>query len=124
MARLGEWRTVPRPLSFQRFLTTSDTYDRAGLVMILSTLANHWYSGRPFPEHSKGFDFLDELRKSAPEYRALAQAGFWRKVRKRDVTAAASTFWFSMLLLPRWRDRLYVLTPPPITWRLEHRKLT
>jgi glycosyltransferase involved in cell wall biosynthesis len=124
VARLGEWRTVPRPLSFQRFLTTSDTYDRAGLVMILSTLANHWYSGRPFPEHSKGFDFLDELRKSAPEYRALAQAGFWRKVRKRDVTAAASTFWFSMLLLPRWRDRLYVLTPPPITWRLEHRKLT
>jgi glycosyltransferase involved in cell wall biosynthesis len=122
VARLGEWSTIPRPLSFQRFLPTSGTYDRAGLVMILSTLANHWYSGRPFPQYSKGFDFLEELGRHASDYRALAQAGFWNKVRKRDLTAAASIFWFSMLLLPRWRDRLYLLTPPPITWRLEHRR--
>jgi glycosyltransferase involved in cell wall biosynthesis len=123
VARLGEWRTVPRALSFQRFLPASGTYDRAGLVMILSTLANHWYSGRPFQENSTGFDFLDELPKYAPEYRTLAQAGFWGKLYKRDLTAAASILEFSMLLLPRWRDRLYVLTPPQITWRLEHRRL-
>ena len=124
VARLGEWRTIPRPLSFQRFLPTSDTYDRAGIVMILSTLANHWYSGRPFREYSRGFEFRDELRRCAGQYRALVQAAFWDKVRKRDVTAATSIFWFSMLLIPRWRDRLYVLTPPQITWRLEHRRLT
>lgn len=122
VARLGEWRTIPRPLSFQRFLPTSGTYDRAGVVMILSTLANNWYSGRPLREHSRGFDFLANLPDYAPEYRALAQAGFWGKVRKRDLTAAASICWFSMLLLPRWRDRFYVLTPPPITWRLERRR--
>ena len=123
VARLGEWRTVPLPLSFQRFLPTSGTYDRAGLVMILSTLANHWFSGRPLLEHSRGFDFLDELQKYAPKYRALAQVGFWANVRRRDLTAAASILEFSMLLLPRWRDRLYVLTPPQITWRVEHRRL-
>lgn len=123
VARLGEWRTIPRPLSFQRVLPTSGTYDRASLGMILSTLANHWYSGRPLREHSGGFDFLDDLPKYAPHYRALAQAGFWGKLCKRDLTAAASIVWFSMLLLPRWRDRLYMLAPPQITWRLEHRRL-
>lgn len=123
VARLGEWRTVPRPLSFQRFLPTSGTSDRAGLVMILSTLANHWYSGRPLREYSRGLDFLEHLPKYAPQYRALAQAGLWGKLRKRDLTAAASIFWFAMLLLPRWRDRLYVLTPPQISWRLGHRRI-
>ena len=123
VARLGEWRTVPRPLSFQRFLPTSGTYDRAGIVMIFATLANNWYSGRPFREYSKGFDFLEDLQKYAPQYRALAQAAFWRKVRKRDVPAAMSIFLFAMLLLPRWRDRMYALTPPQITWRLEHHKI-
>lgn len=123
VARLGEWRTVPRPLSFQRFLPMSGTYDRAGIVMIFATLANHWYSGRPFREHSKGFDFRGDLLGCAPQYRALAQAALWDKLRKRDGTAASSIFWFSMLLLPRWRDRLYVLMPPQITWRVEHRAL-
>lgn len=122
VARLGEWCTIRRPLSFQRSLPTGDTTDRAGLVMILSTLANHWYSGRPLRERTRGFEFREELRTYAPEYRALAQAGFWGKVRKVDATGVASILWFSMLLLPRWRDRLYVLTPPQITWRLEHRR--
>jgi glycosyltransferase involved in cell wall biosynthesis len=121
-ARLGEWRTIRRPLSFQRFLPTSGTNDRAGLVMILSTLASHWYSGRPLREPTRGFDFLDDLPDYAPAYRVLAQAGFWGKVRKCDFTAAATIFWFSLLLLPRWRDRLYVLAPPPITWRVERRR--
>jgi glycosyltransferase involved in cell wall biosynthesis len=118
VARIGEWQTVARPLSFQRFLASSGTYDRAGLVMILATLANHWYSGRPLETPTTGFDFLTELRKYGPEYRALAQGGFWSKLRRADLTGAAAVFWFSMLLLPRWRDRLYVLTPPRVAARL------
>jgi hypothetical protein len=122
VARLGEWQTIPRALSFQRVLPTSGTYDRAGLTMILATLGGHWYSGRPLREPTKGFDFLAELRKYNLAYRALARAGFWAGLRRGDLTAAASVLWFSMLLLPRWRDRLYVLAPPRLTARLLPRR--
>jgi hypothetical protein len=118
VARLGEWQTIPRPLSFQRVLPTSGTYDRAGLAMILATLANHWYSGRPLQGPTRGFDFIADLCTYGPEYRALAQAGFWNKLRRADLTGAASVLWFSMLLLPRWRDRLYLLAPPRLTAKL------
>jgi hypothetical protein len=122
LARLGEWQTIPRPLGFQRVLATSGTYDRAALVMILSTLANHWYSGRPLKGSTEGFEFLGELRKYGSEYRALAQGGFWNSLRRHDLTGAASVLWFSMLLLPRWQDRFYVLTPPQVTARVARRR--
>lgn len=118
VARLGEWRTIARPLSFQRFLPTSGTSDRAALVMILATLAAHWYSGRPLRLQTKGFEFLGELEKYGQDYRSIAQGGFWGRLRRADVKGAASVLWFSLLLLPRWRDRLYVLTPSKITSRL------
>lgn len=118
IARLGEWKTIPKPLSFQRFLPTSGTYDRAGLVMILATLVNQWYAGRPLQTPTKGFEFLAELRRYGPEYRALAQGGFWASLRRADLSRAALVLRFSRLLLPRRRDRLYVLSPPQITSRL------
>ncbi len=89
VARLGEWETIARPLSFQRFLPTSGTYDRAGLVMILATLTNQWYSGRPLQGPTRDFEFLAELGRYGPEYRALAQRGFWVKLRGADVRGAA-----------------------------------
>lgn len=118
VARLGEWHTIQEPLSFQRCLPTSGTHDRAAFVMILATLVGHWYSGRPLQAQTTGFEFVTELQKYGFEYRALAQGGFWSRLRGGDRTGAASVLRFSVLLLPRWRDRLYVLTPPTVTSRL------
>jgi glycosyltransferase involved in cell wall biosynthesis len=118
VARLGEWHTIPRALSCQRFLLGSDTTDPAGMVMILSTLAGHWYSGRPLQERSRGFEFVDELSNYGAEYRALAQAGLWSSLRRGRTAEARTVLRFGMLLLPRWRDRLHVLAPPQLTWRL------
>lgn len=118
VARLGEWFTIAKPLSFQRVLPSSGTSDRAGLVMVLATLVNHWYSGRPLRAPTGGFGFLDQLRDCGPDYRALLRAGFWGKLRSADITGAALTSWFGMLLLPRLRDRLYVLVPPRLAARL------
>lgn len=123
VARLGDWQTIPRALSCQRFLPTSDSGDPASVVMILATLVNHWYSGRPLRERTRGFAFLDELRKYTPENRRLAQSAIWGCVRRRELRGAGSALWLSMLLLPRWRDRIFALTPPPVAWRIEHGRL-
>jgi glycosyltransferase involved in cell wall biosynthesis len=118
VARLGEWHTLPNALSCQRVLPTADTTDPAGMVMILSTLVNHWYSGRPLRDRTRGFEFVPELRKYAQENRRLAQWAIWSSLRRGQFRGAGSALWLSMLLLPRWRDRLYAAVPPPITWRV------
>jgi glycosyltransferase involved in cell wall biosynthesis len=123
VARLGEWHTVPRALSFQRFIPTADSADPAGMVMILSTLVNHWYSGRPLRERTTGFEFVTQLANYAPEYRQLAQSAIWEALRRRSLQGAGAALWLSMLLLPRVRDRVYAVLPPQLTWRLEHRLL-
>jgi glycosyltransferase involved in cell wall biosynthesis len=123
VARLGEWHTLPDGLSLQRFMPTADTTDPAGMVMIMTTLVNHWYGGRPLRRRTRGFEFVDELPKYAHQNRWLAQAAIWHGVRRRTLRGAGSALWLSMLLLPRWRDRLYALVPPPITWRIEHHLL-
>jgi glycosyltransferase involved in cell wall biosynthesis len=119
VARLGEWHTLPAALSLQRFVPTADTTDPAGLVMIMTTLVNHWYGGRPLRERTSGFDFVRQLPQYASENRWLAQTAIWQGLRRRSPREAGTALWLSMLLLPRWRDRLYALVPPPITWRVE-----
>jgi hypothetical protein len=89
----------------------------------MTTLVNHWYGGRPLRRRTRGFEFVDELPKYAHQNRWLAQAAIWHGVRRRTLRGAGSALWLSMLLLPRWRDRLYALVPPPITWRIEHHLL-
>jgi glycosyltransferase involved in cell wall biosynthesis len=118
IARLGEWHTLPSALSCQRVLPTADTSDPAGMVMILSTLVNHWYSGRPLRDRTRGFEFVPELRKYADENRRLAQLAIWSSLRPGRSGGAGPALWLSMLLLPRWRDRLYAALPPPVTWRV------
>jgi glycosyltransferase involved in cell wall biosynthesis len=118
VARLGEWHTLPRSLSFQRVLPTADSNDPAGLVMILASLVGHWYSGRPLRERTSGLGFLVELRGHAAPYRQLAQSAIWGP--KGPRREASSAFWLAMLVLPRWRDRLYAMLPPQATWRFEH----
>ena len=66
VARLGEWHTIPRALSCQRVLPSGGTRDPAGLTMIMSTLVNHWYSGRPLREHTSGYSFIETLERYRP----------------------------------------------------------
>ena len=117
VARLGPWHTVPRGLSCQRVLAGSGTEDPAAGVMILASLAAHWYGGRPLLTHKNGFDSQQELELSAPAYSGLVQHVFWDALRKRRTLAAGRALWFALLVLPRWRDRIHALAPPPITWR-------
>jgi glycosyltransferase involved in cell wall biosynthesis len=119
VARLGEWHTLPQALSCQRFLPSGGTRDPAGLTMIMSTLVNHWYSGRPLREHTPGYSFLKDLERYRYENRWIAQTAIWSNLRRGRRRGAWIAVWFSMLLLPRWRDRLYALTPVQVTWRLD-----
>jgi glycosyltransferase involved in cell wall biosynthesis len=118
VGRLGEWHTLRRPLSFQRFLPDSDTADAAGMTMIMTTLVSHWYSGRPLTRRTRGFEFIADLRRLGPTYRELAQTAIWDAARRRDARGVASAIWLSLLVLPDARDRLYAFAPPPLTTRL------
>jgi glycosyltransferase involved in cell wall biosynthesis len=121
VARLGEWHTLGEALSCQRALPSGGTGDPAGLTMIMATLVNHWYTGRPLRRHTPGYSFLPELERYRIENRWLAQTAIWSNLRHRRRRGVGTAIWMAMLLLPRWRDRLYALTPVQVTWRLERR---
>jgi glycosyltransferase involved in cell wall biosynthesis len=118
VARLGEWHTLARALSCQRALPAGDTTDPAGMVMILTTLVNHWYGGRPLRARSRGFGFISELNKYRAEYELLGQAAIWAGIKRKDARAVGAALWLSMLLLPRWGGRLRAILPPKLTSRL------
>jgi glycosyltransferase involved in cell wall biosynthesis len=118
VARIGEWHTLSRALSFQRSTATGGTRDPAGLTMIMCTLVNHWYGGRPLRRHTPGYSFVDELARYGAENRWLAQTSIWHNLRRGRVRGASTSVWMAMLLLPRWRDRMFALAPVQLTWRI------
>lgn len=119
VARLGAWHTLPRALSCQRVLPDSGTADPGAGLMILSSLAGHWYGGRPLDKHSSRHDFTPQLARCSRSYVHVAQDAIWDALRKRRLRAAWQALWFALLLLPRWRFRIFAMAPPPITWRLD-----
>jgi glycosyltransferase involved in cell wall biosynthesis len=124
VARFGEWHTLPHALSCQRVLPTGDTTDPAGMAMILATLVNNWYGGRPLRERTHGFSFIHELDRYREPYARLCQSAIWAAIKRKDVRAVETAFVISMLLVPAWRGRLHAVLPPRLTSRLRARRAT
>ncbi|MEJ5299055.1 MAG: glycosyltransferase family A protein [Armatimonadota bacterium] len=120
VARLTEWHLLPQPAVFQRYHAGQDTRTLVtGGLAILAGMVNMWHTGRPLPEASRGLEYLETLVEYARTYRSATQSFFWGAVRRGHFRLARLILLCGYLLLPRLRDRLYVLIPPQITWRWE-----
>ncbi|MGC9261050.1 MAG: glycosyltransferase family 2 protein [Phycisphaerae bacterium] len=123
VARLCEWHTIPERLGFSRQHDTQDMRVGASALKILNGLASVWYGGRPLPHAANSAEIFRELASCAPEYKRLVQRCIWGAVRSGDLRAAQAVRKFGWLLLPRFRDRVYAILPPQITWRFERHVL-
>ncbi len=119
VARLAEWHTLPRPLAFVRLHTVNLTADPVNSLKVLSALVACWHSGRPLPERTSFPDYLAHLVKYGVHYRRMVQEYLWNALRRGQFGLARLILLCGNLLLPRLRDRMYVLIPPQITWRWE-----
>lgn len=119
VARLTEWHTLPQALAFHRLHTSNLTADSTNGLKVLAGLSATWHSGRPLPEPCAFPAYLEMLTTCGPIYRRMAQEYFWGAVRRGHFRLARLILLCGYLLLPRLRDRLYVLIPPQITWRWE-----
>jgi hypothetical protein len=119
VSRLAEWHTLQQPLGFQRLHAFQSTGDWQNGISILAAKVAAWYTGRPAPERQDWKATVAALSKMATEYRPEVQAIFWGNLRAGRIRAACTTFHLAGLLLPRWRDRLYTMLPPQLTWRVE-----
>jgi GT2 family glycosyltransferase len=119
VARLGPWRTLTRALSCQRVLPDSGTEDPGAGLMVLSSLAAHWYGGRPLEGPTSGLEFEPELDLCSSSYVDVTQAVLWDALQRRRFRIAVRALRYARLLLPRWRVRMGALAPPPITWRVD-----
>lgn len=120
VARLTTWHTLPHRLVFTRFHATqmtntapSDELESiAGFISVL-------YTGRPFPDRCNRQEFRNRLQSHGKHYRKIVQGFYWNAVRHRQFRHARRVRCLGRFLLPRWRDRLYSILPPQITWRWE-----
>ena len=119
VARLAEWHTIPRRLGFTRLHAGQTTGDPASVVPILATHVNAWLAGRPRPTREGLAETRRRLAGLGPHYRAVFQSYIWQAIRRRRFGTGRLLLRLSGALLPRRRDRLYTLLPPPITWRFE-----
>jgi hypothetical protein len=92
------------------------------MAMILTTLVNHWYGGRPLREHTRAFGFISDLDQYREDYALLGQSAIWSSVKRKDFRALEVALWLSMLLVPRWRGRLRAILPPTLTSRLSNNR--
>lgn len=119
VSRLCEWHALPDRLTFYRLHgAQSTTRQKSNMISMLSGFVFAWYPGettrrfgqQPVPE---------ALAKFGPTYRFYVQLFFWSAIKSLDFPLALNICMFGYLLLPRWQDKLYALTPPSITWRIE-----
>ena len=119
VARLTEWHTIPLKLGYSRIHGSQNSTDAANGLYILTGKVNAWHAGRPLPHRTKWAETLKALEAYGPVYRQQVQAFFWQALRGGHFRTAAAIKALGALLLPRWRDRVYTLLPPPLTWRFE-----
>ncbi len=119
VARLAEWHTIRRRLGFTRLHGGQNTADASNAVYILSGQINAWLAGRPMPGRAGLDDATKELARYGPVYRGAIQSYLWSALKNRQWRVARTIRRQAGLLLPRLRDRLYVLVPPGVTWRVE-----
>lgn len=119
VARMTEWRTIPRRLGFTRVHPTQTTNDYTSMVYILGGQVTAWYGGCPLLQPSRNLDFIKDLKSYGWMYRITIQDYFWYTIRRGQWRTSAVIWSLGKLLLPGSLDRLYALTPPQITWRWE-----
>lgn len=119
VARLTEWHSLPDRLSFVRRHPGGNTSSNPtnGLVT-LKVLHRVWAD----PRH--GQVQHRPLVGYGHDYRMLAQDAVWGALRRHRLGLACRSFVTAAALMPRWKDRLYALTPPPVTWRVNRRRET
>jgi len=120
VARFCEWHVVPARRDFHRLhgvqLTAGGAWDQ---VYSLAGFIGAWYCGRPLPCRVPGERIADELSQYGPIYRRIVQGFVWREICRGNLKLALMLRRMGVLILPRWRDRLYSLFPPQLTWRWE-----
>jgi glycosyltransferase involved in cell wall biosynthesis len=119
VSRLCEWHTIPRRLTFCRVHPGQNTGDASNGLYTLVGIANAWLTGRGCVEKTRLADIRRDLARYAPTYRSLVQRVFWGALRDGDIATARMVRAAGALVLPRLRDRLYSLIPPPVAWRVE-----
>jgi len=120
VARITEWNMIPLRLTFMRLHTTSGTFTDGGELMLLATQINAWYGGWPGRSYVAMSEMPARLAKYGATYRLQVQEYLWGCIRKGSIKRACNVMSAGRLLLPRFRDRLYAMIPPQITWRVEH----
>lgn len=119
VARIAEWHTIPRRLTFSRLHLGQNTGDPSNGLYTLIGYANAWLAGRGCIERKHLEDVAAVLASYGERYRSVVQGYLWSALRRGDILTASMIRRVGLLLLPRFRDRIYVMIPPPITWRIE-----
>ena len=116
VARYAEWHFLDERLSFVRIHPGNNTATNRTNGLEIIRAFHHAWSDRshPTPPHPPLADY-------GPVYRWNIQNLVWGSVRLGDFRIAWETLRQGLSLLPRVRDKAYVLVPPQITWRIEHR---
>jgi glycosyltransferase involved in cell wall biosynthesis len=117
VSRLSPWIEIDRPLGFTRL---HDDQDSWGSDYLMPVSARHfvWFGNRPMPGRVTDEERRQLLAKLGPEYRGLISQMLWAAVRGGRYSMAAGVLSMGLPLLPRWRDRMAVVTPRPIAHRL------
>jgi glycosyltransferase involved in cell wall biosynthesis len=111
IARLVEWHTLDERLLFVRL------YDRvlsADGHATLSAKVAAWYGGRAAIHPTNVREVQSLLRAFGPAYRAEIRGVVWLALRRGDRVGAVVAYRVGRVLLPRARDRWYVLSPPGV----------
>ena len=120
VARLAEWHTIPRRLAFSRQHGAQSTGNVDNIRSILAAYVVAWHGGRAFPTPLSVEQQQERLKRYGRQYREMAQGFFWAGVRRRRWDLVSIVRPLSRSLLPRRRDRLFILIPPRFTnmlWR-------
>jgi glycosyltransferase involved in cell wall biosynthesis len=114
VARFVEWHHIPERLAFRRQHASRTTRTQAtNGVEILRAIHHMWAEGSlPTPAHRP-------LAGYGRDYRFRVQETLWRAIRDRRPDLAWRALSLGLPLLPDWRDRVYALTPRPLTWHAE-----
>jgi glycosyltransferase involved in cell wall biosynthesis len=115
VARITEWYTIPKRLTFTRIhpLQTTRQVKPEGL---LGAYVAAWYD-RPVSVRSSQDNPhpVTQLVKYRYSYREMLQRMFWQAIQSKRFQTASLVAKFGTLLLPRYRDRLFVKLPGRIT---------
>jgi glycosyltransferase involved in cell wall biosynthesis len=114
VARFVEWHYIPKRLAFHREHSTRTTRTESTIGVETLRAMHHMWTEKslPTPAHRP-------LTEYGRDYRFRVQQVLWKAIHNRRLDLAQDALSLGMPLLPNWRDRVYALTPPQITWRIE-----